>query len=129
MPNHDARTTAELIKAFAHPTRLMILQELLAGPKCVTDIEDLVAARQANISQHLAVLRFAGLVDNAQDGALRCYYLARPKLVRQMLAVVQRNHPTIKRSAGEIRRDKARLARRATKKAAPRGRRNKVMTR
>ena len=51
--------SAELLKAFAHPTRLMILKELLAGVKCVTDIEDLVPAAQANISQHLAVLRHA----------------------------------------------------------------------
>jgi ArsR family transcriptional regulator len=128
MPETDPQLLAELIKAFAHPTRLLILRELLAGPKCVTDIEDLIPARQANISQHLAVLRFARLVDNAQDGALRCYYLARPKLVRQILAVVQRDHPVVKRSAEDIKREKERNARRAASSGSRPPRRAKVAT-
>lgn len=100
---------AELLKAFSHPTRLAILQELIAGPKCVTDMEELLPARQANISQHLAVLRHARLVDYAQDGALRCYYLCRPRLVQDMLALVGRDEPAIKRTPAEIRADKERL--------------------
>jgi ArsR family transcriptional regulator len=122
----DPQATAELIKAFAHPTRLLILKELLAGPKCVTDIEDLIPARQANISQHLAVLRFARLVDNAHDGALRCYYLARPRLVRQLLALVQRDHPVVKRSADAIKHEKERLARRAARTSSGSRGRTKV---
>jgi ArsR family transcriptional regulator len=111
MPEYDPQNLAELIKAFAHPTRLLILRELLGGPKCVTDIEDLVPARQANISQHLAVLRFAKLVDYAQDGVLRCYYLSRPTLVERLLDLVAREHAVIKRSAEEIRREKDRAER------------------
>lgn len=129
MRDRDPQVAAELMKAFAHPTRLLILQELLAGPKCVTDIEDLVSARQANISQHLAVLRFARLVDNAQDGVLRCYYLARPKLVRDILAILGRDHPVMKRTADDIKQEKERLARGPAKRGstAMRGRR-KVAT-
>jgi ArsR family transcriptional regulator len=99
---------AELLKAFSHPTRLMILNELLAGVKCVTDIEDLVSCRQANISQHLTVLRHAKLVDFAQDGALRCYYLSRPKLVRDVLRLLGRNEPVIKRTREQIAVEKRR---------------------
>jgi len=106
----DSRTTAELLKAFSHPTRLSILQELIAGPKCVTDMEELLPARQANISQHLAVLRHARLVDYAQEGSLRCYYLCRPKLVQDMLALIGRNDPVITRTPDEIRADKERLS-------------------
>jgi DNA-binding transcriptional ArsR family regulator len=106
----DSRAAAELLKAFSHPTRLAILQELLAGPKCVTDMEELLPARQANISQHLAVLRHAQLVDNAQDGSLRCYYLSRPRLVEDMLALVGRGDPVVKRTPEEIQADKERLA-------------------
>jgi len=105
----DSQAAAELLKAFSHPTRLAILQELLAGPKCVTDIEQLLPARQANISQHLAVLRHAKLVDYAQDGALRCYYLCRPQLVEDMLVLVGRDDPVVKRSPEEIQADKKRL--------------------
>lgn len=110
MPERDPQVLAELIKAFAHPTRLLILRELMSGPKCVTDIEDLVPARQANISQHLAVLRFARLVDYAQDGTLRCYYLARPELVEGLLDLVTRDHRVIKRTADDIKAEKGRAA-------------------
>jgi ArsR family transcriptional regulator len=106
----DARSAADLLKAFSHPTRLAILQELLAGPKCVTDMEELLPARQANISQHLAVLRHASLVDYAQDGSLRCYYLSRPQLVDDMLALVGRGDSVVRRTPAEIQADKERLA-------------------
>jgi ArsR family transcriptional regulator, arsenate/arsenite/antimonite-responsive transcriptional repressor len=116
MPVLETQPAAELLKAFSHPTRLAILQELAAGPKCVADIEDLVSARQANISQHLSVLRYAKLVDYAQDGVLRCYYLCRPQLVRDMLTLVQRDEPIIKRTPEEIQADKERLAKSLAKK-------------
>ena len=106
----DTHSAAELLKAFSHPTRLAILQELAAGPKCVTDMEELLPARQANISQHLSVLRHAKLVDFAQDGALRCYYLCRPRMVEDMLILVGRDDPVVKRTPEEIQRDKQRLA-------------------
>lgn len=105
-----SKVAAELLKAFSHPIRLAILQELIAGPKCVTDMEDLLPARQANISQHLAILRYARLVDYAQDGALRCYYLCRPNLVRDLLTLVGRDEPVLRRTPEDIKADKARLA-------------------
>lgn len=114
----DSQAAAELLKAFSHPTRLAILLELVVGPKCVTDMEDLLPARQANISQHLAVLRHAKLVDFAQDGALRCYYLCRPRLVEDMLALVARNDAIVKRTSEEIQADKDRLAKAIAKSAA-----------
>lgn len=112
----DAQTAAELLKAFSHPTRLAILRELASGPRCVTDMEELLPARQANISQHLAVLRHSRLVDFAQDGTLRCYYLCRPQLVKDMLSLVGRGDPVTRRTSKEIQAAKARLA--AAQKAA-----------
>jgi ArsR family transcriptional regulator len=127
MPTLETQPAAELLKAFSHPTRLAILQELVVGPKCVTDIEDLVSARQANISQHLSVLRYARLVDYAQDGALRCYYLCRPKLVRDMLALVERDEPIIKRTPEQIQADKQRLEKALAQKSRAKSRvRSKV---
>ena len=102
----DPISAAETLKALAHPTRLMILQELAEGTKCVADMEELLTAKQANISQHLAVLRNARLVDFAQDGALRCYYLARPKLVRDMLRLIARDERPVKRTADQIKKEK-----------------------
>lgn len=125
----ETQPAAELLKAFSHPTRLAILQELVAGPKCVTDIEDLVEARQANISQHLSVLRYAKLVDYAQDGLLRCYYLCRPQLVRDMLALVQREEPLVKRTSEEIQADKERLAKAIAKQGRGKAARSNKVSR
>lgn len=106
----DSRSTSELLKAFSHPTRLAILKELVSGPKCVTDMEDLLPARQANISQHLSVLRHIQLVDYAQEGTQRCYYLSRQKLVVDMLSLIHRDDPVITRTPAEIRAEKDRIA-------------------
>jgi ArsR family transcriptional regulator, arsenate/arsenite/antimonite-responsive transcriptional repressor len=106
------KKSAEQLRAFARPTRLMILRELLAGVKCVTDIEDLVPAAQANISQHLAVLRHARLVDFAQDGALRCYYLSRPKTVRAVLRLLESDEPTVTKTKEQIAASKRRKSKR-----------------
>lgn len=128
----NPKHAAELLKAFSHPTRLAILEELVAGPKCVTDMEELLPARQANISQHLAVLRHAKLVDYAQDGALRCYYLCRHRLAKDMLALVNRHDPVVTRTPAEIQLEKKRLAkalaRSGTSAAKSAGRRH-LMTR
>jgi len=98
---------AELLKAFAHPTRLQILAELHKGTRCVTDMEDVLPVTQVNISQHLTVLRNAKLVDFAQDGGTRCYYLSRPKLVEGVLALITADHPVIRKTKEQIDREKA----------------------
>ncbi len=98
---------AELLKAFAHPTRLQILAELHKGTRCVTDMEDILPVTQVNISQHLTVLRNAKLVDFAQDGGTRCYYLSRPKLVEGVLSLITADHPVIRKTKEQIDREKA----------------------
>jgi len=103
-----ANTWADLLKAFAHPTRLQILNELRNGTRCVTDMEEILPVTQVNISQHLTVLRNAGLVDFAQDGALRCYYLSRPKLVEGVLDLLAADLPVIRKTKEQINREKER---------------------
>lgn len=109
---------AELLKAFAHPTRLQILEELRQGTRCVTDMEEILPFTQVNISQHLTVLRNAKLVDFAQDGAVRCYYASRPKLVEGMLTLLSEDHPVVRKTKEQIVREKARTG---SEKVAGRG--------
>jgi ArsR family transcriptional regulator len=71
-------------------------------------MEDLLPVTQVNISQHLTVLRNARLVDFVQDGALRCYYLSRPKLVEGVLALLSADHPVLRKTREQIDREKAR---------------------
>ena len=109
---------ADLLKAFAHPTRLQILDELRRGARCVTDMEEILPATQVNISQHLTVLRNAKLVDFAQDGALRCYYLSRPKLADGILGLLAADFPVIRKTKEQIDREKERAGK---EKVATRG--------
>src|SRR5688572_5812673 len=82
------RDAAQLLRTLAHPTRLAIVRELSAGPKCVTDIRDLLEVAQPNVSQHLSALRTAGIVDYHEQGQQRCYYLARAALVRRLMKAI-----------------------------------------
>jgi len=97
---------AELLKAIAHPTRLQIVAELLKGTKCVNDIQEILPASQANISQHLTVLRNAGIVSFAQDGSQRCYFVSRPKLVSAILCQLAEGEPVTRMSKEEINQEK-----------------------
>lgn len=106
-----SRPTSEvtLLKAFGHPTRLAILAELAKGVRCVTEMQQVLRRHQVSVSQHLAVLRQARLVDCCRHGALRCYYLARPQLVTEMLSLLSRNFPQVVRTLDEV-LDEARRA-------------------
>lgn len=72
---------AELLKALAHPRRLEIIQLLRDQELSVTDIYEMLDLPQANISQHLMVLRDAGVVATQRDGKQIIYSLAHPKIV------------------------------------------------
>ncbi|MDZ4755552.1 MAG: metalloregulator ArsR/SmtB family transcription factor [Phycisphaerae bacterium] len=98
------RSAAEMLRTMAHPTRLAILRELSRAPKCVTDIQDLVEVAQANVSQHLSALRREKIVDYHEDGKLRCYYIARPQLVKRLFVLIDGDHPAIWQSAEQVRR-------------------------
>jgi len=70
------REQANLIKAMAHPTRLHILDTLSRGEACVCHLTTILKLRQPNTSQHLMVLREAGLVRDRKDGVVVYYRLA-----------------------------------------------------
>lgn len=78
----DVETKAQLLRVVAHPTRLKIIERLAAEaePLCVSDLEPDLGIPQPNVSQHLAVLRKAGVVDFYVDGRLRCYFLKDPRI-------------------------------------------------
>jgi DNA-binding transcriptional ArsR family regulator len=59
---------AQLFKLFTHPVRLAILDILRDGEHCVCHMEAHLGYRQAYISQQVAVLREAGLIQDRRDG-------------------------------------------------------------
>jgi len=75
-----ARLEADLFRALGHPTRLRILQLLRREERCVCEILEALQLEQSNVSQHLAVLRQAGLVASRRDGMRVMYSLGNPRL-------------------------------------------------
>ncbi|MFT6169163.1 MAG: ArsR family transcriptional regulator [Celeribacter sp.] len=83
----SACDASNLLKALSHEGRLMILCHLVTGEKSVTELEDLLSARQAAVSQQLARLRLEGLVTPRRDGKAIYYSLTdeRPKRILEVI--------------------------------------------
>ena len=71
----NAEQAANFLKAISHEGRLMILCHLASGEKSVTELEQLLSARQAAVSQQLTRLRLEGLVKPRRDGKAIYYSL------------------------------------------------------
>ena len=71
---------SKLFKALMHPARLAILDELRGGEQCVCHLEAALGYRQAYISQHLMILREAGLVQDVRDGWNIFYRVIQPSI-------------------------------------------------
>ena len=83
----NAMRASAFLKAISHEGRLMILCHLASGEKSVTELEDLLSARQAAVSQQLSRLRLEGLVVPRRDGKAIYYSLAddRPKRIMEVV--------------------------------------------
>ncbi|MCK4348831.1 MAG: winged helix-turn-helix transcriptional regulator [Thermoplasmatales archaeon] len=87
---------AEILKALAHPTRFMIVEELLKTEKCVTDITELLNVRQPNISQHLYILKANHIVNCKREGKMKCYFLEKPELIRDLVRLLREHKGMLK---------------------------------
>ncbi|WP_022663437.1 ArsR/SmtB family transcription factor [Paucidesulfovibrio longus] len=69
---------AKVMKAMAHPSRLMLVDELSRGERCVCDLTNLVGHDISTVSKHLAVLKKAGLVEDERRGKQVFYRMRVP---------------------------------------------------
>lgn len=83
----NAMEAANFLKAISHEGRLMILCHLASGEKSVTELEELLSARQAAVSQQLSRLRLEGLVVPRREGKAIYYSLADDRS-KQIMEVV-----------------------------------------
>jgi ArsR family transcriptional regulator len=74
----DYRRKAKVMKALGHPSRLMIVDELSRGERCVCDLTALVGHDMSTVSKHLSVLREAGIVMDDKRGLQVFYRLKVP---------------------------------------------------
>ena len=73
---HEEEAVAALAKALAHPARIRILRLLQATPGCIGGtIVDAVGLAQSTVSEHLRILKAAGVIHGEIDGPRICYAL------------------------------------------------------
>lgn len=72
---------AQVLKILASPRRLEILHRLAEGPLEVGRLAEALGASQPNVSQHLAVMRAAGIVDAERDGRGIRYRIVDPEVL------------------------------------------------
>ncbi len=86
---HDPVKVAVLAKALAHPARLGIIEMLHERQGCIgCDIVDRIGLAQSTISEHLRILKAAGIVTGEIEGPRVCYALESSALepLRQLLS-------------------------------------------
>jgi DNA-binding transcriptional ArsR family regulator len=77
----DRQRFAAIGRALADPKRLCVLEILAAGERSVGELSREASCQVPNMSQHLAVLRSAGLVETRRDGNAVMYRLADPRVL------------------------------------------------
>jgi DNA-binding transcriptional ArsR family regulator len=82
--DQQVRVAADAFRLLADPTRIKLLWALLQGETSVNCLAELVGASASAVSQHLAKLRLAGLVEGRRDGTFT-YYTAADEHVRALL--------------------------------------------
>jgi DNA-binding transcriptional ArsR family regulator len=89
MPETLRRFKAEIFHALAHPTRIAILELLRDGELAAGTIIERLGKEQANVSQHLAVLRSKLIVVNRKAGN-QVFYSVRDPLIIKVLDLMRK---------------------------------------
>jgi len=83
--NVDFKTYKELadkFKALANPVRLKMIVGLMKGECCVGDIQECLSISQPNVSQHLKVLKEAGIIKGRRDKNKICYRIVDKSIIK-----------------------------------------------
>jgi DNA-binding transcriptional ArsR family regulator len=73
---------AEVMKALAHPSRLIIVDALADGERCVCELQELVGSTMPTVSRHLSQMKNAGIVEGRRDGNQVYYRLLVPCVLK-----------------------------------------------
>ncbi len=79
---------AKYFRALGDPTRLRIIDVLMEGPLTVTELTKHLRIAQSNVSNHIACLRWCGLVTSESRGKWTYYSVSNPQ-VRTMIGLVR----------------------------------------
>lgn len=78
----EAEIKAGIIKAMAHPVRLMIIEELSRGDKCVCELQPMFKLDQSTLSRHLSQLKKTGIITEKKEGVKVMHHLATPCIMQ-----------------------------------------------
>jgi len=79
--------SVKIFKALGHPIRLKIVKFLLAEPQCVCVLHRSFDFSQANLSQHLRILREAGILESQKLG-VEMHYSVKLKGIETLLNAI-----------------------------------------
>jgi len=102
MKRDDAIARAKILKALANPTRLMMVEELSRGDRCVTDLRFLAKVDPSVISRHLAQLKHAGIVTEKRAGVRVIHHLACPCILQALECTVGVMHDEATRKTRQV---------------------------
>lgn len=80
--------TSEMLKALAHPARLKIVVGLIKDECSVSQIQKVLGLPQSTISQHLGILKNAGVIKGRREGTKTCYRVIDAR-VRKIIEVMR----------------------------------------
>lgn len=80
-PNDNLLLKAKLLRGFADPSRLAVLEALRDDSRCVTEIVDATGLTQPNVSSHLACLEECGLIKGERRGRYIYYAVAHKEVI------------------------------------------------
>jgi len=82
---------AEMFKAISHPVRLCILEMLIRDNKCnVTDMQCCIEVSQSTVSQHIAKLKSAGIIEGHREG-VEIYYSIKNDEIKNIICFILKN--------------------------------------
>ena len=103
MNYQQAKVRADILKALAHPVRVLIVSALTDGDQCVCELNKLADIDQSGLSRHLSHLKKTGIVRDRREGMKVFYHLETPCILKAfdcavdvIKADVKRRNDTLK---------------------------------
>ena len=87
-PEERLKAQARVLKALAHPTRLLLVEELAQKTRCVCELRDAAGLDISTVSKHLSLLRNAGIVEDEKRG-LKVFYSLKTTCVLNFFRCVE----------------------------------------
>ena len=97
------KAQARILKSLAHPTRLLIVDELAKRPRCVCELTAMAEVDASTVSRHLAILRAAGILWNEKKGLQVYYHLKTPCILRILDCALNATRSTAREAVAAVR--------------------------